>query len=287
MAGVIQHLLGQVLHNVGGLFRVAGPGIDLPRRVAKRAAGIAGRASAAVGNHVRHLRGIVAAVAGVHVLDRLLAPPRFDVEVDVGWSVAFRGEETLEEQAGRHSVHRRDPQRKADRGVRRGSSPLAEDVVLVAEGNDVVDDQEVAREAQLLDRFQLAVDGGPRLVGGGRGSPLAVAFRATAFGDRAQPGHLRIPRRHGEVRQVRCNEVQGEGAFVGDLHGGLHGPRQPFAIARELQHLFPRAQPRSADGVGGRLRGGDVPPFAQRRLRPSQPGMLRGRARRGTTDDLA
>ena len=49
--------------------------------------------AAAVGDDVGDLRGVVAAVALVDVLDDLLAQVGFDVDVDVGRPVARRGQE--------------------------------------------------------------------------------------------------------------------------------------------------------------------------------------------------
>ena len=99
-----------------------------------------------VADHVRHLSRPIAPVAAVDVLDDLLPAARLDVEVDVGVAVAGRGQEPLEQQAVRHRVHVRDPQRVADRGVRRRAAALAEDPRRAAEGHDVVHDQEVAGE---------------------------------------------------------------------------------------------------------------------------------------------
>ena len=92
---MIPHLFGEVINNLRGLFWVTIPCVDLTRRVAESPASIADRATAAIGNHVCHLRGILTSIAGVHVLDHLLASSRLDVEVNVGRPVAFRGEEAL------------------------------------------------------------------------------------------------------------------------------------------------------------------------------------------------
>ena len=81
-----------------------------------------------------------------------------DVEVDVGRAVALGGEEALEEQVESDRVGLGDTERVANRAVRRAPPPLAVDVVGAAELHDVVQQQEVAGEAELLDHAELVVD---------------------------------------------------------------------------------------------------------------------------------
>ena len=92
---------------------------------------------------------LLAAVALVHVLDRLFAPVALDVDVDVGRAVALGRQEPLEQQAERHRVGVGDAERVADRAVRGRAAPLAVDVGSAAELDDVPHDQEVAGEAEL------------------------------------------------------------------------------------------------------------------------------------------
>jgi hypothetical protein len=55
------------------------------------------------------------AVLAIHVLDDFLTPVGLDVHVDVGWAVAFGGEEPFEQQAVGDGVDVGDPQGVADR----------------------------------------------------------------------------------------------------------------------------------------------------------------------------
>ena len=86
-----------------------------------------------VGDDVGDLRGVLAPVALVDVLDRLLAPVALDVDVDVGRAVALGREEALEQQAERDRVGVGDAERVTDRGVGRRAAALAEDVGAAAE----------------------------------------------------------------------------------------------------------------------------------------------------------
>ena len=101
------------------------------------------------------------AVTLVDVLDHLLAAIRLDVDVDVGWPVAFGRQEPLEQQAEGHGVDLGDAERVAHGAVGGAPPALAEDVVETAELDEVPDDEEVAGEAELLDDRQLAVDRRP------------------------------------------------------------------------------------------------------------------------------
>ena len=171
------------LHAVPPLDLLA-PRVLLARREPQRLRDVAHRRPGPVADHVRHLRRPVAPVAAVDVLDDLLAAARLDVEVDVRVAVAGRGQEPLEQQAVRHRVHVRDPQRVADRGVRRRAAALAEDPRRAAERHDVVHDQEVAGELPGLDDRQLPLHGGDGL---GVLGVAAVALQDAAAGELAQP----------------------------------------------------------------------------------------------------
>ena len=150
----VDHRLGDVLDvgRVGQpvpLADLLAPRVLLALREPQRAGHVAHRAAAAVGDDVGDLRGVVAAVAFVDVLNRLLPQVRFDVDVDVGRPVARRGQEPLEQQLVGDRVDVGDAQRVADRRVGRRSPALGEDAVVPAEPGDVVHHQEVAREVQL------------------------------------------------------------------------------------------------------------------------------------------
>ena len=119
---------------------------------------LAQRGARPVGDHVRDLRGAVAPVLVVDVLDHLLAALVLDVEVDVGRAVALEREEALEQQAERDRVGLGDPERVTDRTVRRAPAALAVDVVHAAELDDLDEHEEVAGEVELLDHVELVRD---------------------------------------------------------------------------------------------------------------------------------
>ena len=184
LAGQIQHLHRDrmfqgipVLLGLGALggqrrpaVQLLGEGVLLPGRVTHRLGHVAHRHPRPEGVDVGDLRGALAAVPLVDVLDDLLTPVGLDVDVDVRRPVPLRSQEALEQQGVPHGVHRGDAQRVADRRVGRRTPSLAEDVLLLAEHHDVVHDQEVAREVQLGDDLQFVFDLG---VGGRVGRPAS------------------------------------------------------------------------------------------------------------------
>src|SRR6201995_5517832 len=106
-AGVDAHVPRQVLdllnhlaHLLGNVFDVRwastpvadlfAPRILLPLRETQGTSHVAHRDPGPVGDHVGDLSRIVTAVFVVDVLDGLFALIRLDVDVDVGWAVAYR-----------------------------------------------------------------------------------------------------------------------------------------------------------------------------------------------------
>ena len=137
--------------------------VGLPGRDARGLRHLPQRRARPVRDHVGDLRGAVASVAFVDVLDHLFAPLVLDVEVDVGRTVAFGRQEPFEQQPERDRVGLGDAERVTDRAVRRAPPPLAVDVGAAAELDDVVQQQEVAGEAELLDDAELVLDLAHRL----------------------------------------------------------------------------------------------------------------------------
>ena len=166
------------------------PGILLALREPQRPRRVAHRTAAAVGDHIGHLRGVVAAVAGVDVLDDLLAQVRLDVDVDIGRSVTGRREEPLEEQSVGHRIDGGNPECIADRRVGSRAPALAQDVVAPAELGDVVHHQEITRELQLGDDLQFPLD---LRVGARRTGPRPVALPGADHDQLTQPAVLGVP----------------------------------------------------------------------------------------------
>ena len=111
----------------------------------------------AVVDHRRGDPGAVAAIFPVDVLDHLLAPLMFEVDVDVGRLLALLGDEAFEQERVGRGIDRGDAEAIADRAVRRRAATLAQDrrVEASGEGDDVVDGQKIAREVELFDEGEL------------------------------------------------------------------------------------------------------------------------------------
>ena len=120
-------------------------------------------------------------------MDDLLAlGARRQVDVDVRPLPALFREEAFEEQLHADRIDGRDAQRITDGTVCGRAATLAEDPVACREGDDVLDDQEVAREVELLDDLELVMDL-PRDTGVGT---ISVAFADTDSSQLAKAAHL-------------------------------------------------------------------------------------------------
>jgi len=169
------------------------PGVLLTRGEPERLRHVPHRRPGPIRDDVGDLGGVLPPVPGVDVLDDLLPAVGLDVHVDVRRPVPLRGEEALEEQPMTDRVDVGDPQGVADRRVRRRPPTLAVDVLLTAERDDVVDHQEVAGKAQLLDHVQLVLQLRVRL---GVRLRRAVAFSCPPRREVTQPAHLGVPGRN-------------------------------------------------------------------------------------------
>ncbi len=143
-----------------------------------------------------------------------------DVQVDVWRPVPACRQEALEEQAMPNGIHAGDPERIADRRVGGRSAALAEDAVPLAELHDVLNDQEVAGEAQVHDDLELAGDLG---VGPLEAFRLgrAVPLRCPVHDQLAEPGGLGVAFGDRGVRQFRRDHVEVERAFRRKLDRAL------------------------------------------------------------------
>ena len=128
-----------------------------------------------------------------------------------------------------------DTERVTHRAVGRAPPALAVDVALAAELDDVVQQQEVAGEAELLDNGELVLDLPHRLF------VVLVRVRIrdghTPLHEHTQPRHVVVPFRHRIVGQARRGQLQVEGTRVGDFDGAFDGTRPP----REPALLLVRA----------------------------------------------
>jgi hypothetical protein len=135
------------------------------------------------------------------------APVHAEVDVEVRHRHALGVEEALEQQLELERIDIGDPQRPRDHraGARAAARP-DRDPVLLGPVDEVPDDQEVPREAHLLDHRELG------------GGALAVAIRVERG---AAARQLAEPPLEAEVDQL--GDVRVEGLAVGDLVGRQEG----------------------------------------------------------------
>ena len=242
--GVVGHLRRPVV----ALLDLLAPRVLLALRVTERAGDVAHRGLGAVGDDVGDLGRVLSSVQCVDVLDDLFAPVGLDVDVDVRWLAAFGCEEAFEHQPVEDRVDGGDAQRVADRGVGGRSPSLGEDSLLAAELRDLPHDEEVAGEVQLLDDLELVLDHLAGPLGVWRaGEHLGVA----AVGQLAQVGHLVVPGRDGERRQVGRDQLERKGDLGADA---VRGSDHPGPAGEPLGQLVAAAQM-----LRGRRRSGRQP----------------------------
>ena len=145
---------------------------------AQRLADLAHRRAAAIGDDGGGEAGAVAAVAGVDILDHLLAPLVLEIDVDVGRLLALRRDEALEQQIDLGRIDVGDAEAVADGGVGGRAAPLAEDAVAARVMHDVVHGEEIGRVVELGDQREL----------------LAAACRAPCRARRRESARRRPPR---------------------------------------------------------------------------------------------
>ena len=247
-----------------------GPGVLLALGEAERLGGVAHRHPRAVADDVGDLRGVAAAVGVVDPLDHLLAAVGVEVDVDVGLLVAVRGDEPLEGQSVEDGVDGGDAEGVADRGARGGAAALAQDPPGAGEGDDVVDDDEVAGEVLLGDDAQLVLE---PLAGLGLVGDAGVPLGEAALGQHPQPrvggvplGDLPLGQRGGGLAQV-------EGQLVGERDAAGDGA----GVGRQRgRHLGAAAQVGRAGQVEPAVEVGQAAAGADRRHRRGQPAPPRG-----------
>ena len=253
-----------------------GPGVLLAGGEAERLGGVAHRHPRPVADDVGHLRGVAAAVGVVDPLDDLLAPVGVEVDVDVGLLVAVRGDEPLERQLVEDRVDRGDAEGVADRRARRGAAALAQDAALAGEGDDVVDDDEVAGEVLLGDDPQLVLEPLARLAPRGarrRTARRSRARRAPAASESAvwPSGICRLGSAGEALRRSKASSSA-------SVDGARDGPASEVVGVRRQRggRLRAAAQVGRARQVEPAVELGEAAPRAHRRHRRGEPVPLRG-----------
>ena len=100
------------------------------------------------------------AISLVDVLDHLLAPFMLEVDIDIGRLLALLGDEAVEQQRVFGGVDAGDSEAVADRRIGGATAPLAQDrrILRAGEIDDLLDGEEIAREAQLGDQREFALE---------------------------------------------------------------------------------------------------------------------------------
>ena len=176
----------------------------------------------------RHdLADVVLAVLLGDVLDDLVAPVHAEVDVEVGHRHALGVQEALEQQVVRDRIDVGDAQRVRDQraGARAAARPDG-DAVLLGPVDEVPDDEEVAREAHLLDDAQLereprAVAVGVELARRARCNSLEARARGPRRRARAKYAVGVVALGHLELRQERLAELELDVAQLADARGVL------------------------------------------------------------------
>ena len=156
--GRIEPGLAHILLRQGGIAQAPDGGGERRDGVlgeAERLADLAHRRAAAIGDHGGGDAGAVAAVAGIDILDHLLAPLMLEIDVDVRRLLPLRRDEALEQEVDLGRIDIGDGEAIADGGVRRRAAPLAEDVERSGVMHDVVHGEEIARVIELVDQHEL------------------------------------------------------------------------------------------------------------------------------------
>lgn len=140
----VVHPLGDTVHRV--------------ERQAQRLAHVADGAATAISDDLGRQPGPVAPVFLVDVLNDFLAALMLEVDINVRRLAPLLADESLEQDIDTVRVHRRDPQTKAHRRVRRRPATLTKDAPRTGEPNQIVHRQEIRRVVQFVDQPKLVLN---------------------------------------------------------------------------------------------------------------------------------
>ena len=196
--------------------------VDVAVAHAERAANVADRRLRAHRPEGDDLRDAVVPVLAGHVLDHLVPAVVGYVQVDVGRLLAVDVQEALEDETVGERVDERHVERVEDDAGGGGTAHAEHDLPVPAELRDVMHDEEVVREARLLDDVQLVLQPFAHAVRGERilaVQALArevrqVLVRGLAFRD-LRLGKVQAPELHLQVALLRDELRVGDG--FGDL----------------------------------------------------------------------
>src|SRR5665213_1597675 len=194
----------------------------------------------AIGNDIRRHGRSQFTVSLVDVLDGLLSLVfGREIEVDVRPLAPALAQEPLKEQFHPYRVDSRYFERIADGRVRRTAAALNQDVVFLAETNDVPDDQEVSGKAEPRNQIEFVIDLLLRSLQKG-----AVILRPIpahhAFGDSLSKKAVhRLAVRNRVARKFIAKVIELESQTRREFKRFRHRSRY---IAEQSRHFSPRAQ---------------------------------------------
>src|SRR5581483_589989 len=133
--------------------------IDNAWRKIERFADLAGRAPAAVTDHVRCHRRAVFPVAAINFLNHCFAPiAAGEIQIDIRPAFTALVQESFEHQMVFHRIDRRNPQAITNRTVRGTAPALDHDIVFATEIDYVPDDQKITGKTEFCDKRQFLFD---------------------------------------------------------------------------------------------------------------------------------
>ena len=179
--------------------------------------------------------GTLAAVAGIEVLDHLLAPLVLEIDVDVGRLAPVGRDEALEQQVDAGGIDAGDAEAVAHGAVGGRAAALAEDLLLAGVAHDVVDGEEIARVVEPGDEGQLLLQQRAHLLRHAIGVACGGAFP----GQRLEVGLRGLARRHRLLGVFVAQLLQIEMEAAGDLERARDGLR---ILRKEPRHLGGRLQ---------------------------------------------
>ena len=180
------------------------------------------------GGHHGH---VLAPETPVDVVDHLVAPRGVEIDVDVGHLAAGGVQEALEEQVVLDGVGVGDPERVGHDRVAGAPAARTTDPPRLRVVHHVLDDQEVLREPEIVDRAELSLQPRERL---GRQRPVAAL--QTAPGGLREHGVRTLTARHLHRREVELPQSQVQVAALGDRQRRVAGSGN---AREEASHLRP------------------------------------------------
>ena len=184
----------------------------------------------------------VVAVEFGDVVQHFLAPFHAEIDVEVGHGHALGIEQAFEQQVVAERVEVGDAETEGHERGRAGTPAAHRNAVVPGPVDELLDDEEVPREAHLVDDAEFVVQAVPVArhvqIALGRGQLLEMALQ-TGAAALVEQRFLRAVLGHRRMRQMVLAQLDFAAAALGDLHGVLEGFGQ---VGKQRQHLGGTAQ---------------------------------------------